>query len=114
MIKEHSKSFWHILYLPGYCKHVPVDVVFVLHSESVVAHFLQMARDFIKSTYVQLGIYSEDFRIGLIINSNGAINYITLNDQSHVMRQLGAIPDVTIGSTGPEETLELMMDEFDL
>lgn len=100
--------------LPGYCTHVPVDVVFVVDSSASVAdHFMPMVKDFLKDVYVQLGIFTADFRLAVVFYDHNAQNMILLGNQSGMMSQIDGLPDTTTGGTDTIEALELMMQQFE-
>ncbi|ELU02814.1 hypothetical protein CAPTEDRAFT_212961 [Capitella teleta] len=100
--------------IPSYCTHVPVDVVFVVDSSASVAdHFMPMVKDFLKDVYVQLGIFTADFRLAVVFYDHNAQNMILLGNQSGMMSQIDGLPDTTTGGTDTIEALELMMQQFE-
>jgi uncharacterized protein YegL len=104
----------HVCILKGTCSHVPVDVVFVIDmSDSVDDAFMPMVKKFLHDVYNQLGLYADDFRIGVVVYNDTASNYIYLNDQSDVHDKIASIPDTTTGGTDTNEGLELMIQQFE-
>jgi hypothetical protein len=90
-----------------------VDVVSVVDRSGFVDEYMSMVKDFLRDVWVLLGIYTADFRMGVVVYDGSASNYITLDIQGSMMTQINRLPDTTSGGTNIDAGIIMMMEQFE-